>query len=202
MTTTGYDGLMLMTSFVGGFVFSFGTRIDGGCTTHHFLGAIPSMSIASWVVLLSGVPFAFLAFKFITAIGRGGYRRHQETRAVSVTRANDEHNPNPGYAPGYRPWHNPLHIGLSLFLLLFLGLPLYYGLSGGIAGSIEQIGWGEVGWLAASGILLGIGIAKTGFGTECSVMAPESAFTSQDFYRRNGVPDATWRMFRSMLAMG
>jgi hypothetical protein len=196
-----YDGGMLILAFVGGFIFSFGTRLAAGCTTHHFLGGIPSMSIASWVVLFTGVPFAFLAFKFITSLGRGGYLRHQETLSVSKEKQGDKFNPNPGYVPGYKPWKNPLHISLTLLLLLFLGLPLYFGLTGNIAGAVSQVGWGEIGWLAASGILLGVGIAKTGFGTECSVMAPESAFTSKEFYRKNGVPDCTYKMFRSMLPL-
>lgn len=196
-----YDGTMLFIAFIGGFLFSFGTRLAGGCTTHHFLGGIPSMSIASWVVLITGIPFAFLAFKLITIIGRGGYFRHQETRSVSIAHAGEEHNANPGYDSNYQPWKNPLHICLTLFLLFFLAVPLYYGITGNIAGSISQVGWGEIAWLGASGILLGIGIAKTGFGTECSVMAPESAFTKQDFYRNSGVPDCTYRMFRSMLPL-
>jgi len=42
-----YHWRMLALSFIGGILFSFGTRIAGGCTTHHFIGGIPSMSIAS-----------------------------------------------------------------------------------------------------------------------------------------------------------
>lgn len=196
-----YDRRMLMLAFVGGVLFSFGTRVAGGCTTHHFLGGIPAMSIASWVVLFTGVPFAFLAFKIVTALGRGGYLRHQENLATARARAGQEHNAQPGLKEGYNPMRDPLHLGLTAFLLLTLFLPLYYGLTGDIAGAVGSIGWGEVAWLAASGVLLGIGIAKTGFGTECSVMAPEATFTSRDFYRRNGVPDCTYRMFRGMLPL-
>ena len=196
-----YDGRMLTLAFIGGFLFSFGTRIAAGCTTHHFMGGIPAMSIASWVVLLTGVPFAFLAFKIATSLGFGGYFRHQETKAVSEQHQADPNNQNPGYDANYNHWKNPLRWLLNLFLITVLLLPLYFGLTGGIAGSVDQIGWSEVVWLAIPGLLLGIGIAKTGFGTECSVMAPESTFTSKDFYRRNGVPDCTYRMFRSMLPL-
>ena len=196
-----YDLRMLGLAFIGGFLFSFGTRLAGGCTTHHFLGGIPAMSIASWVVLFTGVPFAFLAFKIVTALGRGGYLRHQENLATARARAGQDHNPQPGLKAGYNPMRDPLHLALTGLLLLTLFLPLYYGLTGDIAGAVGNIGWIEIAWLAASGILLGIGIAKTGFGTECSVMAPEATFTSRDFYRRNGVPDATYRMFRGMLPL-
>lgn len=196
-----YDRRMLGLAFIGGFLFSFGTRLAAGCTTHHFLGGIPAMSIASWVVLFTGVPFAFIAFKIVTALGRGGYLRHQENLATARMHAGHRHNPQPGLKDGYNPMRDPVHLVLTGLLLLTLFLPLYYGLTGTIAGAISNIGWGEVGWLAASGILLGIGIAKTGFGTECSVMAPEATFTSKEFYRRNGVPDCTYRMFRGMLPL-
>lgn len=196
-----YDGVMLLLAFTGGFIFSFGTRLAAGCTTHHYLGGIPAMSIASWVVLLTGIPFAFLAFKLVTAVGRGGYLRHQETLSVSIKEAGKKHNANPGYVPGYKPWKNPLHVFLTLTLLGFLFVPLYYGLTSDIAGSVSTTGWSEIAWVAVPGLLLGFGIAKTGFGTECSVMAPESAFTSKEFYRQNGVPDCTYKMFRGMLPL-
>jgi hypothetical protein len=56
-------------------------------------------------------------------------------------------------------------------------------------------------WMAVPGVLLGIGIAKTGFGTECSVMAPEATFTKEEFYRKGGVPQCTYYMFRGMLPL-
>lgn len=56
-------------------------------------------------------------------------------------------------------------------------------------------------WLAVPGILLGVGIAKCGFGTECSVMAFESVFMKQETYRGKGVPLCTFRTFRSMLPL-
>ncbi len=196
-----YDGQMLGMAFLGGLLFSFGTRLAAGCTTHHFLGGIPSMSIASWVVLITGIPFAFLAFKIMTILGKGGYLRHQETLSMSINHAQTEHNSNPGYVRGYQPLRDPVHLLLTAFLLLFLGLPVYFGITGNIGGSLDAIGWAELAWLAVPGLLLGIGIAKTGFGTECSVMAPESIVTPKRFYRNNNVPDCTYKMFRGMLPL-
>ncbi len=197
-----YNGRMLALAFLGGLLFSFGTRIAGGCTTHHFVGGIPSMSIASWVVLLTGIPFAFLAFKVALSLKLGGYFRHQETLSVARQHAGHANEPQPGYVPGYRPWRDPVRIALILFFLTFLLVPLYYALfTDEIAGSIGQIGWFDVGWMLISGLLLGFGIAKTGFGTECSVMAPEATFTSPRFYREGGVPMATYAMFRGMLPL-
>ena len=197
-----YNWRMLALSFVGGMLFSFGTRLAAGCTTHHFIGGIPSMSIASWVVLLTGIPFAFLAFKLSLWFGLGGYFRHQETWKMACKYCKDPQQPQPGYNPNYRPMRDPLRIILNLFLLTFLLMPLYFALfTDSIAGNVIDTGWKEVLWMAIPGILIGFGIAKCGFGTECSVMAPESAFTKANFYRKGGVPMGTYAMFRGMLPL-
>ena len=197
-----YNGRMLALAFIGGLLFSFGTRLAAGCTTHHFVGGIPAMSIASWVVLLTGIPFAFLAFKLALKAGLGGYFRHQETREVaeSCYRHPDHHNPC--YDPDYKPWKDPWRLLMTGVLLAFIGVPLVLAIFGdSIQGSVSQIGWSEVAWLAVPGILLGIGIAKCGFGTECSVMAPESVFMNKESYCGQGVPLCTFRMFRGMLPL-
>jgi hypothetical protein len=196
-----YQWRMLLLSFLGGLMFSFGTRIAGGCTTHHFLGGIPAMSIASWVVLLSGIPFAFLAFMFAMKIGVGGHFRHQDTLAVAKRHRNDCDNPNPGYVPTYKPLFDPLRLLLNLFLIGFFAIPLYYAIfTYEIAGGVEELGW-NISWLMLSGLLLGFGIAKCGFGTECSVMAPEAVFSKPNFYTKRGVPHSTYMMFRSLLPL-
>lgn len=197
-----YNKRMLLLSFIGGMLFSFGTRLAAGCTTHHFVGGIPSMSIASWVVLLSGIPFAFIAFKFALGTGLGSYFRHQETKEVAMRNYQSSTHYNPGYDPNYKPWRDPMRLLMNVVLIAFLGVPLLMAIFGdSIQGSVSQIGWSEVIWLAIPGVLLGIGIAKCGFGTECSVMAPESVFISKKHYCGQGLPVCTFRMFRSMLPL-
>jgi len=197
-----YHWPMLTLSFIGGFLFSFGTRIAGGCTTHHFIGGLPSMSIASWVVLLTGIPFAFAAFQLAMKLKMGGYFRHQETQAVALRYYKHPDQPQPGYDPNYRPWRDPLRIFLNLFFLTFILLPVYFALfTDEITGSVGDIGWDNIVWLLICGLLLGFGIAKCGFGTECAVMAPESVFTKPDYFSRGGVPLATYKMFRGMLPL-
>jgi hypothetical protein len=160
------------------------------------------MSIASWVVLLVGIPFAFLAFQLALMAGQGGYFRHQETRDVARRYRNDLEQPQPGYDPAYRPLMDPVRILLNIFLLTFLLVPLYFALfTDEIFGSVSYLGWEDVTWMMVTGILLGFGIGKCGFGTECSVMAPEATFTKPQFYRKSGVPLATYAMFRGMLPL-
>lgn len=197
-----YHWLMLLLSFSGGFLFSLGTRLAKGCTTHHFIGGLASMSIASWLVLIIGIPFSFLAFKIALMLGMGGYFRHQETQIIALRYHQDAAQPHPGYQPHYQPWRDPVRILLNLFFAGFVVIPLYFGLfTDAIDYSISDLGWNNILWWTLSGLLLGIGIAKCGFGTECSVMAPESVFTQPSFYRQSGVPLATYRMFRSMLPL-
>jgi uncharacterized membrane protein YedE/YeeE len=98
-----YSPRMLGLAFLGGALFSFGTRIADGCTTHHFRGGVPAMSIASWAVLLSGIPFAFSAFKFAMILGLGGNYRHQDMRTVAAAYEACAHNPYSGHDPGYYP---------------------------------------------------------------------------------------------------
>jgi hypothetical protein len=196
-----YDRRMLGLAFVGGILFSFGTRIAGGCTTHHFLGGIPAMSIASWVVLLSGIPFAFLAFKLAMSLGLGGYYRHQDTREIAQAYEAQKHNPYPGHDPNYRPRRDVLRWALLAFALLLILAPILFALLGSIEGSIAQIGWVEAGWLGLAGLLLGLGIAKSGFGTECAVMAPEAILAKKEFFCDRGVPLCSFNMFRGMLPL-
>lgn len=47
-----YSTKLLLTSFVGGMLFSYGTRLAGGCTLNHLLGGVPMMNIHSTVTLI------------------------------------------------------------------------------------------------------------------------------------------------------
>jgi len=215
-----YEWRMLLLAFIGGFMFSFGTRIAAGCTTHHFVGGLPAMSIASWVVLLSGIPFAFIAFKIALNMGLGNYFRHQETLSVACECYQDPKHHNRAYDPDYNPWKDPMRWVLNLVLISFIGVPLVFAVFGStvidaeeqmtlaetamgypIMGAVSEIGWSEVLWMTIPGVLLGIGIAKCGFGTECSVMAPEAVFIKERNYCSAGLPQATYKMFRGMLPL-
>lgn len=216
-----YDRRMLLLAFIGGFLFSFGTRIAAGCTTHHFVGGLPSMSIASWVVLLGGIPFAFIAFKIALSMGLGNYFRHQETLSVACECYQTPHHHNRAYQPNYSPWKDPWRWLLNAVLISFIGVPLVFAIFGhmivnpeeqitlvekfgfdyAIMGAISEIGWDEVLWMTIPGVILGIGIAKCGFGTECSVMAPEAVFIKEESYCSAGLPQATYKMFRGMLPL-
>lgn len=197
-----YDPTMVFLAFVGGVLFSFGTRLAAGCTTHHFIGGLAAMSTASWAVLLTGIPFAFLAFLFVLRLGKGGYYRHQDNLKTALKCHSDPEKSFLGYDPDYTPWKDPIHLFLTCFLLFFLGTPLYFSLfTPEIAGSPTDIGWSNMVWLMVSGGLMGFGIAKCGFGTECAIMSPHASLMSQKGYQNRGVPNATYAMFRGLLPL-
>jgi uncharacterized membrane protein YedE/YeeE len=95
-----YHPRMLAMAFVGGVLFSFGTRIAGGCTAHHFLGGIPAMNISSWAVLLSGIPFAFLA---LLAASFRAALHHLHAPLRSILSHNTDELVSPAWAPGAIP---------------------------------------------------------------------------------------------------
>ena len=197
-----FNPTMLIMAFIGGILFSFGTRLAAGCTTHHFIGGIASMSTASWAVLLTGIPFAFIAMNIVMGIGLGGFYRYQDNIQTAREFSKDSAQPCPGYDPAYLPWRNPVHIILTLFLILFIAIPLYYAIfTDRIAGSVSGIGWFNVLWMMGTGFLLGFGIAKSGYGTECAILAPHSHVFSHEECRRSGMPMASHAMLRGLLPL-
>lgn len=198
-----YDKKMLVMAFIGGLVFSFGTRLAAGCTTQHFLGGIPAMNIGSWGVLLTSIPAAYLMFKLQIRLGLAKYLRHQETRAVAVALTSMGSDPLElgGYDPHYRPSRDVLRWLLMAFFLTVIALAVYDGVTGDIWGSVAMFGWNNVLYIFGIGIVLGWGLAKTGFGTECSVMCPESLAISDQQYERMGVACCTRDMFKGMLPL-
>ncbi len=204
----------LVLAFIGGFVFSFGTRLAAGCTTHHFLGGLPSMSTASLLYLTAILPAGFLTFYLMSVMRIGHVFKGQENRATSqlgqkqggklaldglACEASRDYNPN-------RDW---LRISILVFMFAFFGNAIVgsfiYGTEDGLFGwnyAISVIGWGMAIWLLLVGIVAGVGMAKTGFGTECAFMTPEVSMGlehKENFFEKQWkIPGTTRVMFRSM----
>ena len=68
--------------------------------------------------------------------------------------------------------------------------------------AISSIGWGMAIWLLLIGLVAGVGMAKTGFGTECAFMTPEISMGlehKENFFEKKWrIPGSTRFMFRSM----
>jgi len=209
-----YPARELVLAFVGGFVFSFGTRLAHGCTTHHFLGGLPSMSTASLLYLTTILPAGFVTFYLMSKMRIGYVFKGQENRATS------EYGCTRGGKLGldgmacdasrnYNPRRDWLRISILVLMFAFFMNAIVgsfiYGTEDGLFGwnyAVSSIGWGLAVWLLLVGIVAGIGMAKTGFGTECAFMTPEVSMGlehQENFFEKKWlIPGSTRVMFRSM----
>jgi uncharacterized membrane protein YedE/YeeE len=199
-----YKPGMLLLALLGGLIFGFGTRLGPGCTTHHIFGGLAVMSVASTVIALTGLPFAFLAFSLVAKAGYGPYFKHQENletvRAAKRRGLTNDHVLC--YREGYRPWRDPLRMAVWFLMALIILSALYTGLFGDEPYMDQSVRIGAPLDIAAgllAGVLLGFGIAKAGVGTECGLMAPESLVMPKAYYDKLKIPVVTRRMFQALM---
>jgi hypothetical protein len=209
-----YSPRILAISFLGGILFSYGTRLAGGCTLNHLLGGLPMMSIGStFTVLMMGVGGG-LAFLVMSKLDVASNFKHQETRSYL---AGNDPGEAPLYDPAYRPTRRPIYWISLAFVLLFFGVAVWGGLfnpeslqhlrDGEMAAfgkSIDAGGWALFAGTLAAGIVAGIGMAKSGFGTECALVAAESAGAmarKDTHFARMGVPRITRTLMRGYIPL-
>ena len=206
-----YSKKALIVSFIGGAFFSYGTRLAGGCTLTHLMGGIPFMGIRSFGSVVFMAMGGGLGFLVMEKLGLANYFKHQETRAYVI--ANKDKGEQATYKEGYDWRKNPVFwISLS-FTVLFLVAALYGALSG--ADSMKHLSGGKllafgksvadksglfVFMTLLSGIVAGIALSKSGYGTECSLVSLETAgdmTKSDEKYAKMGVPKITRTLMRS-----
>ncbi len=210
-----YPPRVLLISFLGGIVFSYGTRLAGGCTLNHLLGGVALLNIHSLVsVVFMGIGGA-LAFTLLSRLDMAPYFKHQETRSYV---AGNDAGESMTYKAGYRGYRRPVYWLALLFSAGLFGVATYGGLfnpdwlqhlgkNGSLAGfgkSIDASGMPYVVLTLLAGILGGFGMAKSGFGTECALVAAESGQmmkANDTYYARIGVPRITRTLMRSYLPM-
>lgn len=165
---------MLLTSFVGGMLFSYGTRLAGGCTLHHLLGGTALMSVKSIFVVVMMSVGGLTAFFLMAKAGLAPFFKHQETRSyVAAIKAK---NPVDGITldVNYNPWRDPWRwVGL-VFLAMFLipGLVNYFNPDA--ADNFVNASVVFTSLVLISGLLAGFAMAKSGFGTECALVGIEA----------------------------
>jgi hypothetical protein len=205
-----YSKKALIVSFIGGAFFSYGTRLAGGCTLTHLMGGIPFMGIRSFgsvIFMAMGGAFGFFVME---KLGLANYFKHQETRAYVE---NADAGEQATLKKGYNWKKNPVFwIALS-FTIIFLAAALYGVFSG--ADSMKHLELGEtipfgksiadksflfVLLTLLAGIIAGFALAKSGYGTECALVALETSgdMTKNDEkYAKMGVPKITRTLMRS-----
>lgn len=209
-----YSTRMLAISFAGGILFSYGTRLAGGCTLNHLLGGLPMMSIHSLVtVAMMGVGGA-LAFLVMSKLKLADNFKHQETKSYVC---NADAGERTLYDAGYQPRRRPIYWFSFIFLVLFFGIAVYGGLfdpdslqhlkKGNLEAfgkSVDAKGWLYVIGTLIAGIVGGFAMAKSGFGTECALVCAETAqtMTSKDSaFAKMRVPRITRTLMRGYLPM-
>jgi len=209
-----YSPKVLWIAFFGGAIFSYGTRLAGGCTLNHLMGGIPLMNVHSSITVIFMAMGGAAGFYVLGRVGMASYFKHQETRSYvcgndpgeSVTCRSDKKGTS-----------NPLYwIGLT-FALFFIGIAVYGGffnpeslqhLKNGelvdFSKSVDSKGWYYILITLGAGILGGVGLAKSGMGTECALVSWEAGSMmakNDSFYAKLGVPRITRTLMRSYLPL-
>ncbi len=211
-TWVHYPWHVLVISFIGGAMFSYGTRLAGGCTLNHLLGGIPLLNIHSFITVGFMAIGGGLAFYFLSKVNMSPYFKHQETLAYVK---NADAGERLTYKEGYNPKKRPIFWFSFLFSLAFVGVAVWGGffnpeslqhLKDGelvdFSKSVDAKGWFYVILTLGAGILGGFGMAKSGFGTECSLVSAEAGdmmAKNDQKYANMGVPKITRTLMRSYL---
>ncbi|MCL4456442.1 MAG: YeeE/YedE family protein [Nitrospirae bacterium] len=199
-TWVRYPLRVVVLSFVGGIIFGFGTRLAQGCTAWHYLGGIPAMSLTSIVVAIVSIPFAYLAFMFMAKLNAGGYMKHHEVKSTVQKCVDLEYQTETlCYDAGYKPYKDPIRLVLTGFFLLMVASVVVTAFRSDSANSINQLVWTEILLKGFVGFLVGFGIAKSGFGTECAVMSPKSLLMKPKHFEAMKVARITQTMFTGMM---
>lgn len=195
-----YPPRVLWIAFLGAMIFGFGTRLAQGCTAWHYLGGIPAMSLTSIVVAIVSIPFAYLAFLFMAKLNAGGFMKHHETKATVEKCVELEYQTETlAYDPEHKPYRDPVRLALTAFFLLLIVSAFWTALKGESSNAVGSLPWVEIGLKSLVGLLVGIGIGKSGFGTECAVMSPKSLLMKQKHFDAMKVAKITQTMFTGMM---
>jgi len=205
-----YSKKALIVSFFGGALFSYGTRLGGGCTLNHLMGGLPLMNIHSLVTVVFMAIGGMIGFYIMSKLGLANYFKHQET--LSYVKKSDK-GEQATYKEGYKPTTKVIYWVALIFSLIFVFVAIYNGFFSSesmehIKGdkiipfnkSVDHKGWFYVIITLVAGIIGGIGLGKSGFGTECSLVAAETGADmakNDSKYAKMGVPRITRTLMRS-----
>ncbi|MBI5188030.1 MAG: YeeE/YedE family protein [Nitrospirae bacterium] len=199
-TWVRYPLRIALLAFLGGAIFGFGTRIAQGCTAWHYLGGIPAMSLTSIIVALVSIPFAYLAFMLMSRLNVGGFMKHQEVKTTVERCVELEYQIDTlSYDPEHRPYKDPTRLIFTAFFILVFVSAIWTAFKGGATNSIGELPWVEILLKGLVGFLIGFGIAKSGFGTECAVMAPKSLLFKPKHFEAMKVARITQTMFTGLM---
>lgn len=117
-----YSKKALIVSFIGGAVFSYGTRLAGGCTLTHLMGGVPTMGIRSTFSILFMALGGMAGFMIMERLGLANYFKHQETKAYVL---NADIGEQATLKKGYDFKKNPVFWLSLLFSVLFVVIAVW-----------------------------------------------------------------------------
>jgi len=218
-----YDWKVLLIAFFGGALFSYGTRLAGGCTLNHLLGGIPMMNIHSMVAVVFMSLGGMMGFFLMGFADSSKYFKHQETLDYAKESYKKGNMTDcVCYDPNYKPNRDVIRWFGILFSVIFFGVGIVGGLFNPemfqyakdaihldalkpFGKSIDHQGLAYVALTLAAGILGGFGMAKSGFGTECGLLTAEAHHfvTKNDKVMTNfmKMPQVTKTLFRGMMPL-
>ena len=187
---TKYPKAMLVSTAFGAFFFAWGTRVAGGCTLHHLLGGFAAMNVKSWVVMFFASVGALAAFWLLRKLNLSQYFKSQDTMWFAKQAKEKGWADGLTYDAEKDGTKTVVFKAAAAFMVLLAVLFAYNAFAGndfaiqaGFADSIEKTkiyksmisakNLPNILMLVFVGILLGIAVAKTGFGTECGLINPE-----------------------------
>jgi len=217
-----YDGKLLVVTFLGGALFSYGTRLAGGCTLNHLLGGVPMMNIHSMVAVAFMSIGGLTGFFIMGLIDRAKYFKHQEVLSYAKE-SYEKGNMNDCvcYDPDYKQGRDPWRWAGILFSVIFFGVGIVGGLTNpellqhakdansldeliAFNKSIDHKGIWYFLLTVGAGILGGFGMAKSGFGTECGLLTAEAhhfVTKNETVMDRFKMPNITKTLFRGMMPL-
>ena len=212
-----YSWRLLFVAFIGWMFFSYWTRLAGGCTLNHLLWWVPMMNIHSLVAIVFMSMWGLTGFFLMTKLGLSKYFKHQEDLDYAKAQYKKWTNDGITYDPNYRPWKNPMvWLGLT-FLLAFVWIAITGMISNpeflqhmkgdsikDFGKSFADKGISYVIITLIAWIIAGFAMAKSGFGTECSLISVEaSAMIRKDEKKWNklGLPNITRTLFKGLLPL-
>jgi len=126
-----YPLKLLIVSFIWWLIFSYWTRLAGGCTLNHLLGWVPMMNIHSTVALIfMGIGW-LAAFWLMVKLNLARYFKHQETKCYVKHEYEKWNKDRDGitYDPNYNPWKRVATWVWLGFMLSLFGIALYGGIA-------------------------------------------------------------------------
>ncbi len=205
---------------LGAFFFAWGTRVAGGCTLHHLLGGWAAMNVKSYVVMTMATIGALIGIWILAKVNLSQYFKSQETKWYV------EYAKKKGWADGltlredYDPNKDWIRLALYAFWIVFAIVILYMAFFGNTY-AVKVFGipfektliykhmltaknLPNIILLLIVGGLLGLSVAKTGFGTECAILDFEMGQLMADkekeldYGRKWGFPYSIRTVFKSM----